>query len=289
MRWKQIQEAPITNWEVDPEIEDRESEMMSKFHGYSQERKHWPDIDKKLIRDPVTIKKIQDSFLKVSTNFNLYFWQSTDPDYDKFMQVGVKNINWIEKEMGVRVADYFRKIGTTNAINIIMVGNISDEAYVPLKNAWMLSHRIAHVLVGGFHEDPPLGAGGMDSSHVVISLFDNFIHKIMTTYYGVEWAEDDYYLNQDYMEVYGKELGQMLGTMKSARNKNLVNYYEWMYETFVQYLLTGNIKFNPLIDIGPDEKIIKSGSDKALEKFRRKLISKFDALLKQSVGKMFVM
>jgi len=143
--------------------------------------------------------------------------------------------------------------------------------------------------VGGFHEDGQGGTAGMDISHKITNLFDNFIHSVMTKYYGVEWDVEDYYLSQEYMEVYGKELGFMLGTMKSAKNKKLVNYYEWMYETFVQYLLTGNIKFNHLTDMRSDQKIIRSGSNKTLEKFRSRLIFSFDELLKQSVGKIFVM
>src|SRR5690606_27691325 len=39
---------------------------------------------------------------------------------------------------------------------------------------------------------------------------------------------------------------QALGTFKSAREGNLREYFEFHYEMFAQYLLQGEIKFNPL-------------------------------------------
>ena len=43
-----------------------------------------------------------------------------------------------------------------------------------------------------------------------------------------------------------KFAAQQIGTMKSARDNKLNNWYEFAYELLAQYMLTGKIKFNPL-------------------------------------------
>lgn len=279
MRWQEISEAPITNWEVDPELDAREKEMTSKFHGYDREQKHWRDKDKKLIRDPEHIKKIKDSFLKVPANFNLFFWQSTEPDYDPYLEKGVVDMNWIKKHMSDNVVKYLEKTNTNNAINIIMTNNLADPNYIPLKSGWMVGHRIAHVLIGG--------STAQEASYQIQHLFDNFIRTIVTEYYGHDWHED-YAIEMDYLDAYGKELAYAIGTMKSARNKNLNTYWEWMYETFVQYLITGDIKFKDAPDELSEEKKRKPTKQLIL-KFKNDLKESFDKLLRDSQGKIFVM
>jgi hypothetical protein len=47
-----------------------------------------------------------------------------------------------------------------------------------------------------------------------------------------------------------------MGTMKSARDGNLNNWYEFSHELVAQYLLTGNVKLKPI----PDTMVTKIGS-----------------------------
>ncbi len=37
-----------------------------------------------------------------------------------------------------------------------------------------------------------------------------------------------------------------IGSFKSARENKINRYYEFFYEVFAQYLITGSVKFNPL-------------------------------------------
>jgi hypothetical protein len=41
-------------------------------------------------------------------------------------------------------------------------------------------------------------------------------------------------------------LANAVGTMKSAKNGNLRNFYEFIYELVAQYIITGKITFNQL-------------------------------------------
>ena len=279
MRLYELLETPITSWEVDPDLEKREKEMISKFHGYDREQKHWPDVDKEIIRNPETIKKIKNSFLKTPANFNLFFWQSTEPDYDKYLERGLIDMAWVKKEMSQNVVDYLEKTNTSNAINIIMTNNIADPNYIPIKNGWMLAHRIAHVLVGG-HKPP-------QTAYEINYTFEKFIRIVVTKYYGFEW-HDNPAIEMEYLDAFGKEIAYSIATMKSARSKKLNTYWEWMYETLVQYLLTGNIKFNPLPKMLSDEPLKKDGKI-ILKRFENKLKVLFDQLLEEAKGKVLVM
>ena len=73
---KPLQEAPIGDWDIDSNFDSNEKQMISQFHGYSQEKKHWPDADKIAIKNPEVIKKIKIAFDKTPFHFNLYFYQS---------------------------------------------------------------------------------------------------------------------------------------------------------------------------------------------------------------------
>ncbi|MFA5490949.1 MAG: hypothetical protein WC284_17355, partial [Candidimonas sp.] len=236
---------------------------------------------------PVNIKKIKNIFEKIPYNFNFYFVQITDPDYDSVLQKGITRPEEINDLFGSKIMDTLRSNNYENSINVIFTNNMSDEHYVPMRSAWMLGHRMAHTLIGGYD-----GTSLMQSTQ---QDFEDMIRDIAVKGYDVEWPEEQYYqgvnMYDDYLYAYGKVLGKYFGTMKAARSDRIVNHLEWLYETFVQYLLTGTITFNdPPSEIHQHDKLVdKNAIMEILNSYKKRLIKKFIRILNKSVGNIYVM
>jgi hypothetical protein len=287
-----ITEAPISNFDVDPDFSANEKKMKAQFHGYNKEQPMYSEKDKMAITSPAHIQKLKRAFLRVPYSFNLYFWHQAQPDYDPYVQKGIVDDRWIAKHMGKQVLQNISKYDRAASITIIMTGNLSDNYPINFGSSWIMGHRIAHVLIAG-NETTAFG-------HQVIDMFFKFIEHITGTGYGVEWPKDKFsqygaIMTKEYHEIYGKVLGHALGTMASARNGKLVNGYEWIYETFAQYLLTGKVEFNPLPkDMGEGEILTNDPVKmkkvlKLYNRFPRALESAFAKMLADSVGKTWVM
>lgn len=78
---------------------------------------------------------------------------------------------------------------------------------------------------------------------------------ILENVYGYELRAASYYRSGtprglgDVNPDSGKALRylfQQVGTMKSARDANLRNPFEFLFELLAQYLISGGVKFNPL-------------------------------------------
>ena len=293
-RLSTLTESPIGDWTIDPMFDSNEKEMFSKFHGYAQEKPHWREVDKKAIRDPDAVQKIRNAFTKTGFNFNIYFWQSDDPDYDRTLEKGLVDHQWIQSVMGQHIVDYFNSINYQSGINVILTNNLSDDYPMSIRSPWMVAHRISHTIT--------MGKEKSGAAWEVENAFALFIKQITTFAYGVRWPNKNDFNYSHYMSIedsyvsdYGKILAHELGTMRSAKNKMMVNGYEWLNETFAQYLMTGHVTINPILpsEIHPDEPLttdpIKlAKANKALAAFPRKIERLFKKMLVSAVGKFWV-
>jgi hypothetical protein len=244
--YESITEAPIGDWKVDPDIHSNEKEMISKFHGYENERKHWSDVDKKAMRDPGVIRRVKKGFEKTPFKFNLYFYQSTDPNYDKLMQQGVRDLNWIERNMGETAAQEIAKSTHPDTITVVMTNNLADDNQISIGSPWIVAHRIGHTLISGQER--------LGSSYQAEHVFNQFV-KDASRAYGQNWPNPDthygYVITKENVDIYLKEFGNAIGTMRSAREGKIERGYEWIIETFTQYLITGKVTIRqPPADLG---------------------------------------
>lgn len=270
-----LTEAPIEDWTIDPDFNSNEKEMISKFHGYEQEQKHWSDIDKFALRDPATIQKIKTAFLRVPVKINLYFWQSTNPNYDITLEKGAVDIEWVRNKLGEHAYEYVNKTSSPDSITIIMTNNLSDEHKINFSSPWLVAHRISHALFGvGNRKDWKLSR-----------YLEDFVYKILKHGYGVQWPDESfgswwYTVYEDYREIYTKMMGHYIGTMHSARSGKLVQASEWKHETISQYLMTGAIKIKPL----PDH--FDEGLDLTKDPKKRQLVMKMWANFPKRMAKL---
>lgn len=285
---------PIVSWSVDPDFEGREHRMLTmpvQFRGASYAPRgnpHWGPIDKKMIRQPA---KLIAGFQRISQPITIYCWQSEEQDYDPFLQAGMVDLDWIECRMGRIYRRQFEALPWQSSINIILTNNLSDERYIPLVSSWMLAHRISHALIGGNHNS--------ELNHRVMGTFNRFVWDVMRHGYGYHWQAkpEDEGVNVFYDEEIGAlrlELGRHLGSMKSARTRTLNTGWEWVYETFAEYLITGKVRFRPLPeDLDGYHKLTRQPARRfqALrlwERFPRRITGMFDRVMVDAVGKFWV-
>jgi len=222
--------------------------------------KGYASSDSKRIPSSEHQEKYREFFKKVPVDVNFYFW---DPDSRKAdgskpskgtimyygiesapVQVGSKPVSWIKEHLGKNAAEWASKTSNSSNISVIITNNLSDEKLVSL-TPWMLAHRFAHALTGGPKSHSPLTG--------FITRLEKSLLEIIKTGYDVEEADpghpshlNNYHVWEDAMNALIKHLAHHLGTMRSARKKNLVTYFEFIYELFAQYILKGQIELNPL-------------------------------------------
>jgi hypothetical protein len=286
MKYSEIFEAPITNWEIDQNFDSNEKKLQDRFVGYEKEQLSYSPQDKFGIKSKENIAKIKRAFLHVPYNINLYFYQPTDPNYDNYMEQGVVDYKWILTNMGENVVDYMEKTSNANSITIIITNNLSDQFKIPLKSPWIMAHRISHTLINGTNH--------IENGMKFQFQFEEFIERIIKKVYGYKWNNWHQLIREEEMQVFGKMLGEIMGTMASARNKKLANYYEWIYESFTQYLINGKVKFNKILPLHFDENMdstpekIAMGS-RMIARFESSVNKSCDEIMKEAVGKIFVM
>jgi hypothetical protein len=285
-----LTEAPIGDWQVDPNFDSNEKEMMSKFTGYEMEAPHWSAVDKKAMRDPGVIKKAQNAFMKTLFTFDMYFWQSTNPDYDPTTQKGYVDLEWVQKKLGKEAYEYLSK-ANPNHITMILGSNMSDQDYISLRSPWIIAHRMAHTLISGRNK--------LASSYSAAYVFENFVHNILEIGYDHEWPDQDtqygHIIYHDHHEIYTKMMGHYLGTMRSARSNKLVTASEWIHESFAQYIITGKITLNPLpdhFDEGMDlttDPERRAAAQHLWSELPNQVKQAFDELLEEATGKIWIM
>lgn len=291
MRYSEITEAPIGNWTVDPDIYSNEKEMMSKWTGYDQERKHWRDVDKKAMHHEGTINKVRNAFKNVPTNFNIYFYQSTNPNYDLTLGRGRESVDWLRKTFGDEVTDRIIASSDDQSINFVMTNNLSDEMPISINSPWILAHRISHVIMDGRDQTGDTSTGWVEL------IFQNLLFDLLKIGFGhrVDHNTGDYHwdkmIRTEYKEAYGKVFGEMLGTMKSARQGNIRNYYEWIHESFAQYIMTGKVTMNlKLKDLPHADDILTKDETKLLQakkaiyRAQIKIEKQFNKILDEAKG-----
>lgn len=222
-------EAPVGTWGI-----------IGDFNKNSS----FKNADRALVTHPKAIEKARQRFLHTQVQFDFYFVNT--PAAGRHTEVGEVAPDFIERELKL-TADQFRL--NPNAITVFFTNNKGDERIA--MTAWIIAHRFAHVLSRGYPRRQ------VPEYHALQTFVDNVFISVLGDY-GVEISAAEasgnvgFYSNeQAYASLRKKQnilryFAQTVGTMKSARDKNLRNFYEFHHELLAQYLTTGKIAFNPL-------------------------------------------
>lgn len=165
-------------------------------------------------------------------------WENTEHDYDfflvrnkranKFREVGLVDLEWVAKNLGEDLAG---KIKDDDVITVIFTNNTGADK-VPF-TAWTAAHRLGHAFMRT--KGMP---GGLPEFRNFTQQLQSDQKEILELAYRIQSSNSRFPDQQTEKQL--RTLSQDMGTMRSAREKTLRNYFEFAYELLAQYLMTKN-------------------------------------------------
>lgn len=235
----------------------------------------WSKQDKGILTNPTAVEKIHKKWSNTSQNFDFYFLKSKDAY--KFREIGEVTPEWILENLKVDIKP------SADSITVIFTQNTGTEK-IPM-TAWAIAHRMAHALRREKNFE----------QNFYNSVTQDF-KDLLEYAYSVNVLKSNQNNLRDQSIL--KSLAHTVGTMRSARQKKLVTFGEFIHELVAQWIITGRIKFNSLpskLMIG-NKFIAKIGSDYDLEQWNSELegyADKYESELEFNFsrlkGKIFVM
>lgn len=186
------------------------------------------------------VEKIRQKWANVNETFDMYFVRSAK-GYKHF-EVGEVKPEWVKENLGIDIPIHPDKI------TLIFTSNRGAER-VPM-TPWTLAHRFGHAASAGRWRNQAFGKTSFHPVDVFNREMDKAFSQIYRIAYGSEvvgrqpsygYSQYQPKPNQDKVFL---ALANSLGTMKSARDRNLRNYYEFSYELLAQYMISGKCVLN---------------------------------------------
>lgn len=197
----------------------------SKSHSFRK------PADRALVSKPRFVERTKNVFAK--SNHDMRFYFANTPEGSKFTELGTVDMPFLKKYMP-KILDEIEKLGGfgENSINIIYTNNKGAQWY-PM-TPWIMAHRMGHAI---FTQRGDRLSGNINKRTSFFDIYNKFRSKIdgiLSLY------------NLPNNKSYEKKLLCAIGTTGACRDNNLREPFEFIYECFAQYLITGEINFNPL-------------------------------------------
>lgn len=281
LQHKRIDEAPIGDYQLVGKWGDKE-----KSHSFN-----YP-ADRKMLQHPVAIEKTKQKFGKTEHILNFYFVNL--PGAGKYAERGFMSPEDIQKAMPKAWPEISQGTNQEDAINVIFVGNRGANR-IPM-TPWIMAHRIGHALQASSR----WGGRRQDSWGDYESDVEMFFKDILSNVYDWDIRGRSFWFGDNNQEKMLAKFFESIGGMRSARQRNLGGRpYEFMYEMFAQFIITGRLTFRPLPERfgmrgGPIKRIQHQG---AADMWNRSLNdevgdhlgSRIDNCLYDATGKFLVM
>jgi hypothetical protein len=201
--------------------------------------------DRRIIQHPKAIERVRKKFGNTSYDFDFYFVNTKEAK--NHTEVGLVNPEWVKTNLGDEVYAAIEKNLNQDHIQVIFTNNSGAER-VPL-TAWMMAHRLGHALARKNSMKESRSQYMNTSNHLI-----NQMSQIMQYYGKNEFPDSEGKLtDRGYNDRSGARKNELtmlfffqtVCTFKSARDKNIRDWFEVLNELIAQYLTTGKIKFNP--------------------------------------------
>jgi hypothetical protein len=248
--------------------------------------------DKKLLSNPKAIQKIRRQWEKTEYTFDIYLLNVPQLNKSELREVG-------------EVSDSFAKIfeettgqplpNDPSAITILFNGNYGAEK-VPM-TGWIMAHRFGHAVRRNSSQ-------WQEYVNSMLVLTRDYISNVYEKTLRLISGSYDRNLNIDFkQEKMWALIFSQIGSFKSARDGKINRYYEFFYEIFAQYLITGSVEFRPLtkeiaIEKLPfgNKRMARAVDDELLGMWNRDMYiyssdieSRIINILENCVGKTFLM
>lgn len=283
--FENLNEAPIDNFE-----------LIGDFNKGSSFRK---EQDRKLLMNPKAVQKIKTKWQNVEQHFNLYFINSTEAGRHK--EIGEVDETWLKTNLP---NTYPLLNLRADAVNVLFTNN-SATPHEPM-TAWMIAHRLGHVL--SRYSTNFRGRQMQEFTELRDIIFNHT--SILLKDYNLNIPDSERTFNNAYTrgdyssraknEKILKYFYQAIGTMRSAREGEIRDEFEFTHELLAQYIISGTNKFNQLPrsfkagKLGTytfrGDKVDYEECNQLLQQtFVNDLAYCFDNLLNSAEGKIFVM
>lgn len=209
LSFRQFMEMPITQFQ----LKGQWGTDAKRRYGYSR-------LDTGILENPKAVDKIHKKWSNSKNNFSFYFLRSFKAS--KHVEVGQVSPEWVKENLELDIQP------KEDEITVIFTNNTGTEKI--MFTAWAIAHRLGHSI-----------RKVKEFEIYFLKELERDFREILKNVYqrnsGYEYRSDEKDL---------RSLAFALGTMKSARDRKLVNFYEFPYELMAQYIITGKIKFNSL-------------------------------------------
>ena len=192
-------------------------------------------VDRALLTSPKSVDKIKRQWENTPYDFDLYFVNDKRVNKSEFREIGEKSLEFVRDKLKITPEEI--PDPSEDRITVIYTGNFGDARY--MASGWILAHRFGHALNRSRDSS---GGAWKDFTDNLLKKFTYLLKEV----YGIDIVSSFPYRESRISEKILKFAAQQIGTMKSARDNKLNNWYEFAYELLAQYMLTGKIQFNPL-------------------------------------------
>ena len=255
--------------------------------------------DRIMVTSPKAIENVRRKFGKTKYTINMFFVNK--PEARGKSERGKVDLEWVEENFGEDVSNaikpYYNKEDNINVVYTTDTG----AARVPM-TPWIMAHRLGHALSrsGGWYNN----GKQFESYQRVIDTIVNFLEEIFSEVYGISSAQklkvDMFGPKDRKVQLWMKHFFHELCTFKSARDKNLRDYFEVYNELFAQFVIEGKVKFNKLPKTfgvsGWGKYPLRAKNDEILEEYQNTVDTLantldyyFDELLSQATEGVLIM
>lgn len=194
--------------------------------------------DRAILQSEKAVEKIHRQFGKTGIDFNFYLFHKV-PMALRGMREGEEielalledqpeEYYGISKENAEQIINE-----SSDSITIIYRGNSGAEKY--MFTGWTMAHRIGHAI-------RRVSSWRTFETYIFDLIFNQILRSVFK--FQTKSSRLNFPIPQE--NAISKKVMSAMGTMKSARESNLRTPYEFLYELFAQYLITGKVKLNPI-------------------------------------------
>lgn len=193
--------------------------------------------DRAILQSEKAVEKIHRQFGKTGIDFNFYLFHKVPSELKQYQGRG-KQISFddlwaipsLDKETIQQIINE-----SSDAITIFYLGNTAADKH--MFNGWVIAHRFGHALSS-------IWSWKTFEKYIEELFLDTILNQVFRQgkFDRISILLIDNPRNVNLV----KRIMSAMGTMKSARESNLRTPYEFLYELFAQYLITGKVKLNPI-------------------------------------------
>lgn len=237
--------------------------------------------DRMLITHPVAIQRVKNFFKNITEEIDFYFVNTKYAR--KYMELPRPvDDDFIFNDLKITPDQLVNGKINKDHITVFFTNNKGDER-APM-TPWIIAHRFAHVVKNTY----------------AFEEYSEWLNRKLDEILEAYGFKKERYVTYDRNHLLMKKhLCNMLGTFKSARDKNLRNSNEFSFECFAQYIAGGEVKINDLPDRiamsysygRPQYRMVidKEMRDDAIHELRVDFRYYIENVFTDCVGKTFVM